>query len=67
MSSCSSGSWLELCSSMCLSSIPGTRKLERLDENIAAAAIQLTADDFAAIAPLCAAAPWAATQPSACC
>jgi aryl-alcohol dehydrogenase-like predicted oxidoreductase len=29
--------------------IPGTRKLSRLDENLAAAAIELTADDLAAI------------------
>jgi len=39
--------------------IPGTRKLERLEENIAATAIDLTADDLAAIdaiAPLGAAA-----------
>jgi len=39
--------------------IPGTRKLERLDENLAATQIQLTADDVAAIdaiAPLGAAA-----------
>ena len=39
--------------------IPGTRKLERLDENIAATKIELTADDVAAIdaiAPLGAAA-----------
>jgi aryl-alcohol dehydrogenase-like predicted oxidoreductase len=29
--------------------IPGTRKLERLDENLGAAAIQLTKDDLRAI------------------
>ncbi len=29
--------------------IPGTRKLERLDENIGAAAIQLTPDDLGEI------------------
>jgi len=32
-----------------ITQIPGTRQLERLDENIAAAAIQLTPDDLAAI------------------
>jgi hypothetical protein len=43
------GTWLITGCSTGLVPIPGTRRLERLDENLGAVAIDLTADDLAAI------------------